>query len=453
MDMQALINDPDAWNETWEATPSGERQAFLLETIREELPEDFDYNTDLTGILLDWLGPAYESEKKFGLVISFLEEYRKAQPRLFKNEFHYFSDFLKRYYFFTGEKEKIKPVYQHYLGNPALDVDFTLDFHRELWLWGYDDWAGSLARKGYLPVEDDPDITDSAGRELATAVLADALDQAWQGFSKTGKLDLAAAKKAALEFGFDMDTEAWDMVADTLCREPDCEQLNQELSHKEKMITWKLEILFQKYMRQRGMHFHVSFLIFQDVMHFWQEKSKGKSQAPERYFLLDRDSFEQHLARKERLFSMLFDDMSKSLWGVVFVYDFLLATGLISGSLYQSALQNVRSLKATVLHHFSISLWKGGFIHKVWQKPDGIPASGHEAEATLFEESFLKTREEIPEADFSRRFSGKVEFGYDPFEIPGQIMGKDKPAYEKQPRPAKNPAKAAARKRRKKKKK
>ena len=106
-------------------------------------------------------------------------------------------------------------------------------------------------------------------------------------------------------------------------------------------------------------------------------------------------------------------------------------------------MNGIRELKAVVCRTSKTRLREVGFIHKAWQKPDGIPAEEFEAEAAFFESGFLEKETKTGGDDFDFMKAANTIFAAE----------KKAPAYEKIPRPARKPANTAARKKRKKKKK
>ena len=443
--MRELIGNPDDWYEAWENTPLDESKDFLLATIREDLPDDFDETTDFNGVVLEWVGEVYEKQRDFITALEFLEEYAEKQPVLYADSAAYFAAYYLNFYFFTGEFEKVKAQYEFFLANPCDKVEETLEFHNKLWYWGRHEWALGLARSSYKPVFESPDIFDWVARELALPVLYDALQKAREQYEATGRVDFSEAEEVTKEFGFTIEKKVWKDFEHLFTAAPDDKLLLEEMLNPSPENSHKLVTLFQLYMHRRGMHFHTASMIINDLYNFWKKEANKKRLPAERFFRLEKNAFERHLGSHKKLFFINTTEAYKSLWGAMYVYDFLLSRQLVPQAVYDEALQTIRSLKSIVCKSGKHVLWTVGFIPKAWQKPDGMSTEEFEQEAALFERSFREPfepdEETEPELDFKKAVNLLFE------------ADKKVPAYEKKPRPPRNPANKASRKKKRKKKK
>lgn len=108
--MEELLNDLDAWWDTFESKNETEQLAFLEETIKYPLPEDFNKKSGFGDTLLQVIGNIYEKRKEYEKIIDFLEALRIQQPELFKEEVKYVGSYILNYHFYKDEKEKCQPV-------------------------------------------------------------------------------------------------------------------------------------------------------------------------------------------------------------------------------------------------------------------------------------------------------------------------------------------------------
>jgi hypothetical protein len=177
------------------------------------------------------------------------------------------------------------------------------------------DWALELARQCYKPVADSEKIFSSASEALSLPIFYFSLQEAW-------------------------------------IREPSADD------------SYKLTAFFLPYMRRRGMNFVTARRITEDMYDYWTERAKGKNIPADRFFLLNKDTFDRHIAVHRELFALDLPEAFKSLWGAGYVYDFLFSLQLIPQEQYEEALRNIRALKAKVFSLYSDRLWEAGFVCK-----------------------------------------------------------------------------------------
>jgi hypothetical protein len=77
------------------------------------------------------------------------------------------------------------------------------------------------------------------------------------------------------------------------------------------------------------------------------------------------------------------------LWGMPYVYEFLLHKEIVSGVLYRAILDRVASLKAKFIAAFPHYLWKYDFVHR-WTHPDAVSTEELASETALFADSFRR---------------------------------------------------------------
>jgi hypothetical protein len=117
------------------------------------------------------------------------------------------------------------------------------------------DWALELARQCYKPVADSEKIFSSASEALSLPIFYFSLQEAW-------------------------------------IREPSADD------------SYKLTAFFLPYMRRRGMNFVTARRITEDMYDYWTERAKGKNIPADRFFLLNKDTFDRHIAVHRELFAL-----------------------------------------------------------------------------------------------------------------------------------------------------
>jgi hypothetical protein len=71
------------------------------------------------------------------------------------------------------------------------------------------------------------------------------------------------------------------------------------------------------------------------------------------------------------------------LWGIPYVYDFLLSKEIILPSVHKEVIKHVASLKPDARKAFRNNLWEYDFVHR-WTPPDSVSEKDFSAESEQF---------------------------------------------------------------------
>lgn len=99
---------------------------------------------------------------------------------------------------------------------------------------------------------------------------------------------------------------------------------------------------------------------------------ENQKRTPNKYFTVDIKQFEKYLRELAGVF--IIDnshEMIATLWGSVYLYEFLYANKIIAEAVYNQFIEISRHTKAMVLARFTSSLWMTDFIHQ-WVKPNSV---------------------------------------------------------------------------------
>ena len=158
--------------------------------------------------------------------------------------------------------------------------------------------------------------------------------------------------------------------------------------HREEELT-NLAFGFFRYMHdEKNMDFPCSELIWHCVAEFLSErKSSVKGVTPDAFFGMTRAKLEPHLAGAIGDFlSRRQADAVAMLWGIPYIYDFLLDRRVISATTHRETIQIAAALKAEVIKGMGKRLWEFDFIHR-WAPPNSVAKGEFEDEAAMFQQT------------------------------------------------------------------
>lgn len=390
--MEELLKDLDAWWNTFESKNETEQLAFLEETIKYPLPEDFNHKSGFGDTLLQVIGNIYEKRKDYEKIIDFLEALRIQQPALFQEENKYIGSYILNYHFYQDKAEKYQPVLEFWVQNPAIDIDELLKHHKQLWARGLNQEALTLAKAAYEPIKDNNEkYMGNPETEFSDAIFSDRLQYYYQQSllpSNDLELNKLKAEMEAYDYSFQagFDKKIIDGLGDTY-EHPEKEMT---FSPKNKTYTYELVLAFQKYMHRLGFHFHLSELIWQEWQNYWWKNLEKEGDA-NYFFRLNYDTLDNFLSSMKFIFEHRKYDIVQTLWGANFVYDFLKDMDIINEAVYEDALKIIENTKLACHSGFIHTLWELSFVHRVWPKPTSVTEAYFKAEQQLFEQTFRST--------------------------------------------------------------
>ena len=438
MQTPSFSQNPDAWYEAYETLDNSDQQAaFLLDTLRQPITqEDFD-RSDLGSVLIDFVGNQFEWEKRFEDTLDFLRQFEQLQPKLYAGEFHYYADKFFDYYCFSGQAEKAEPVIRFFKENPNAGIDSFLPVQRSVWYWLKQDWGVPLAADTCQPVREHGGYWGNPEIEMALAMHTSSLQTAYEQWQRTGTLKMAEANTVATEYHFVISDAIQERYAAALSTPLDtATAASQFAQEKRDGFMAELNLRFLVWMHNRGFPFYSAHLIWDSLVNYWEELHP-KAKAAVRYFELDKRSFDRYVAGKKNLMFPQIKEIGATLWGAVFMYDFLVNHNLIDAATWKRAQTAIAMLKQDFYTGLESAAWKAAFVVKAWPKADSVSQSAFEAEAAQFEDSFKTLappvgQQDIPFDNFFDAIMPKP--GTNPRSMYEKVFGHNLPTRSKKKR-------------------
>ncbi len=409
--METPLADPEQWYEECESASPEKKHAIIMETINQPLSEDFIEDSGLVDCLFDMFG-MLESRNLITEALSLNEALQTRQPDLYKRNFQYFDDFLVVYYLYRDDREKVVESFSRFMEDPLHDLDMVMPILSHLRLYEYTDVAVQFCRKAYKPIEESPKYIPGAENDLGVVVLLDLADRAYRHIRGGASVDWEVFAKEVEEYGYNGGGETADEVRRNLTEDMEGgEAFIRNFKSDRKNSLNALMWAFVNYMfDQKKIGFVCSEKIMNGVLEFLEErKLPGRSSVhPYVYFKFPKDQFDVHLGQMIGGFlSSRQSEAVSALWGIVYVYDFLLSRSIIAESIHRNVMQSVNSLKASVIRAFRRSLWRYDFVHR-WTPPDSISEDEFATESRMFAKTadmkVLLSEEVGGPGDFLRQF-------------------------------------------------
>lgn len=359
------------------------------------MPAEFVENYDVGELILETVGHQ-ESAKVFDNVLKFKELLRQKHPDLYTEHFQYFEDFLIDYYTFLGANQEVEEVFSNFIEYPDRAYDEFLPSLKKVLFYQYCDLVDKVITRVHNIIDNSERLIGGAAIYLAVYKTNINLGHYYLKAEKTGHFDRKGLVESLIPFEFSIGEKALGALEKgfsqyNLARE----DINRAFRKDRIEFLVTLKAIFLKEKLNKGFHFVLSGTLWDLIMQFWEEQSKGINKSIDNYFSLNLGSFEEYLSELKGDF--LIDNTSEmvaALWGSVYIYDFLLSKGLISQITYDQFKQISKVLKGKVIAQFTSGLWNANFVHH-WEKPDSISESEFEEEGKIFQKSFLLKRKDF----------------------------------------------------------
>lgn len=351
---------------------------FLSQKLSQEVLEEYD----IIEVVLEASGH-HETAKNFDNVIKLIDIVQKHQPELYKETFVYLNDFLVEYYFFHQDMSKVDEAFSHFIDNPLEDYDNYLKVYRTLLFYQHSQLLNKAIAENYYEVCESDDIIGGA-YDLALSMFYITLQEAFKDKKKGfDKVDFAAQlKKYDLEFtdgllsSFQKGlSQSWLSV----------EELNILFVEDRVSSIVILRGYFLSYMHERGFEFYLSGHIWDKMLMLWIEDNKNAKKF-DSYFRVTTASFEEYLSGFSDMFENNLPEMIATLWGSVYIYEFLHQLEIISTEVFQDFLKTSQELKGNIIGMYTPDLWRSNFVHH-WTKPDSVSEDEFREEHNIFTKS------------------------------------------------------------------
>ncbi len=154
---------------------------------------------------------------------------------------------------------------------------------------------------------------------------------------------------------------------------------------------------FLKYMYEKGFSFYLTATIWHNINSLWENNKNPENPDINTYFTIHKKDFENHLAKLTAYFFVdNSSEMIATLWGSVYIYEFLKNHGIITQSIFDEFLRASKILKGDIIVDLTADLWRSNFVH-CWEKPDCIPENEFREEDKIFRKSFHFKNQEFKE--------------------------------------------------------
>lgn len=360
----------------------------------KELPLEFIEDYDVGEVVIE-TRCHHETAKDFDKVLKFTELIQNKQPKLYQEFSQYFDNFLVDYYSYHKNNSKVESAFANFVKDPEKDVDkFRLAF-KKLLFYQYPTILDNAIIEVFETINNSSNLIGNTAFEFAIAKYYINLEYYFNQAEKVENFKRKEFAESVLPYEFKIDINIQTALEKGLyVTNFQIESILKTFNKNRNDFTLTIQGLFHKEMKNKNFSFLLSGTIWDKMTEFWDDQTQKNNQKPDNYFQINPDKFEKYLSKiSGDFFIDNQSEMIATLWGSVYVYDFLHSINLISQNTYNDFTKTSKKLKGKVIGQFTSELWNSNFIHQ-WTKPDSISEIEFKEEEKIFQKSLhLKSDE------------------------------------------------------------
>jgi len=387
-----LLENSKKWYKHYSTLNQVESCEFLKETFRYTLPKEFVKKINFVNLFIDRFN-GLKRERQFDKMRELYDSI-VPQKHACGEEFFYVDKYMIDYYLFKGDLDGVKKHLESFKEFPEKSIDSLLPVFNKLIFYHYTATALDLALSIYFKVSDSDKLVPGAEGDFSRFIYMEKVQEVYQLLKTGGKLDKTELIKYLKKFGFvvkDRLVTIELMLSDDFSGRADFTDFQEAKAE----FLYNTMLLFSKYMfKDKNVSFPAAASIWFEAMEILingdeEEELLGDF---DDVFTLNSRRFRNEIFERYGIFS--FTDVSAFylVWGMIYVYDFLLKYDYISDDVHATAMLAISSMQAEITMVRAENLWEYTFVHH-WGKPDSVSERNFIIEKEAFERTFSQKQE------------------------------------------------------------
>ncbi len=291
--------------------------------------------------------------------------FTKTFPGEYDKEYEFIEGSLITYYLFTNNIDKLKQRLEIVKKNPAKGIDtVTMRALYQLIYHGHISTALEYSHAVWKPVYESDGILGIPHIYFCITIYLDALERAYTDVKNGKQINWKKFSTDMEEYDIQLDEKIFRATYQTLespFSKDDFIPLIEDRKHEEVYLL--LNIHFLKYMKDQ---FDIPFMLSDRWWNMLSTKKlyKRKNNIDD-YFNIPFETLDQHFASHyDNMFRSNDIEMFGKVWGLEYVYHFLMEHKTISEENFSRMNENISALKYLFVRITDDDLWKMDFVFK-----------------------------------------------------------------------------------------
>ncbi len=385
---------PDEWYDQYEEASVKQQYQMLLDIMQQPLSQDFLEATEM-GDLLITMSDELNSNNLINESLKLIQLVQQQQPKFYKKEFPYYDKFLIEYYLYTKQYNLVEDTLVRFKKYPINNVDELFVILDLLNFYEQPEIAVDLCKSTYNSVKNSSKVISGTEDELAWIIITNLMEQLYQKQQQGKDIGWKKFETELKKYDYNENQEWLEDTKSIIATEFNLEQFLSQLKQKKlyRRAFYALSTAFYIYMKEeKQMSFVCSQEIWEIIFDFLgdRELSFKQQSNPNTFFSFDKKDLEPYISQKIYSFLSLKQAQGfATLWGIPYLYDFLLSKEIIREQVYRKVIKITNQLKTELLKSYQDNweLWRYDFINR-WQPDSNVDSSELSKQAQLFTNSF-----------------------------------------------------------------
>ncbi len=388
------LNNPSIWLESYQESAIKDRYQMLMDILQEPLTREWRQEIDWSEILIQ-MSDEVQSCNRHQDMLALVELMREKQSKFYKQEFAFYDRFVVQYALYNQDDDLLQTGLDHFKQYPGRDIEMLFVILDFLVFYEQTEKAIELANTVYPKILSDRDLDSGLAQELAWLVITNDLEQIYNQKQQGNPLNWQQHQFQLQNYDFNLEKEWLDRVQNAIEQgfDPDNFLSLFKRSKFQPQAFLMLSIAFYSYLQTNyQMSFCCAQRIWSNICSFWDTRElKAKQQTnPNTFFGFAKPELEKYLTQKIfNPFSLKQAEGFATLWGLPYLYEFLLDQGIIREPIYKKAIAIVEGLKTELLASYknSCELWRYDFVNR-WPTDRATTDQLAQAKREKFQASF-----------------------------------------------------------------
>ncbi|MCK9451002.1 MAG: hypothetical protein M0Q90_04875 [Bacteroidales bacterium] len=357
-------------------------QPLLIQEDEEEYLEELE-------ILVDEIRETLFREGDYSKAEVFVKTLETHQPEILNRKGKYFYHDFVEHFCAAGDFEKAEYYFEPFIKRPVNEFDMYLSVFKKLLFFQRNTILQRAIQQNYEEVRDSDLLFGNAAGILDYNIYFLATQEVYEKSDQNFDIKLLEEKLKPFDFDLSEDPiETYNLgfYADML----EVQSLMNRFEKDQDAQLMLLRNSFMKRMLIKGLQFTLSGLLFDLTRIYWDENlSKKKKANWKNHFKIKYETFDNYLGDlKESFIVENYDKMIALVWGVAYVYDFLLEAEIIDTEQYAVFQHIYKRIVAENIGNMLDSLNAISFVMQ-WPKPEVFTQREWEAQQSVFKKSKL----------------------------------------------------------------
>ena len=370
----------------------------VLDIFSQAITPEIRKEYDVVDVMLDFLG-YHENKANYEFIEDLYQVLMDYNQEVFLEIKEYFVEVLVKYHCFQKNEEKVEAYLQDFINFGYRNYDVLLITLHFALFYGYTQKVDELIVHLYEDVKQDKELMEGASIDFTLFKFSIELEKCYQEYetSNSGP-DWEPLQKKMEVYDFDLKEEFRQVIERGMVHSG--EGVREDVLHvfsEDKQATLgTLQLIFMRYMRQRGCAFVVSAMIWNALLEYWVD---NESQDWEAFFQFDEEQFIRFLGKKGGIIMDYRSLVAVLLWGSAHTIAFLKSIQLFDEVRYQAQMQQIIAAKQAFKEAYNVDLWQYSFVFD-WKAASDELDEEQAEEKQLFVDSFQLTSKDQNDASF-----------------------------------------------------